>query len=94
MKKEVTVKAKSVEEALTLAAEQLGAPEAEVKYTVIAEAKRGFLGLGSSDAEISAYYIPRGEQAATFQIWASVYALNPQVAILFEQLLLWAEVAY
>ena len=64
MKKEVTVKAKSVEEALTLAAEQLGAPEAEVKYTVIAEAKRGFLGLGSSDAEISAYYIPRGEQAA------------------------------
>ena len=64
MKKEVTVKAKSVEEALTLAAEQLGAPEAEVKYTVIAEAKRGFLGIGSADAEISAYYIPRGEQAA------------------------------
>ena len=64
MKKEVTVKAKSVEEALTLAAEQLGAPEAEIKYTVIAEAKRGFLGIGSADAEISAYYIPRGEQAA------------------------------
>ncbi len=64
MKKEVTVKAKSVEEALALAAEQLGAPESEIKYTVIAEAKRGFLGIGSSDAEISAYYIPRGEQAA------------------------------
>ena len=64
MRKEVTVKAKSVEEALALAAEQLGAPVEEVKYTVIAEAKRGFLGLGSSDAEISAYYIPRGEQAA------------------------------
>ncbi len=64
MKKEVTVKAKSVEEALTLAAEQLGVKESDIKYTVIAEAKRGFLGLGSSDAEISAYYIPRGEQAA------------------------------
>ena len=64
MKKEITVKAKSVEEALTLAAAELGAPESEIKYTVIAEAKRGFLGLGSSDAEISAYYIPRGEQAA------------------------------
>ena len=64
MKKEVTVKAKSVEEALALAAEQLGAPASEIKYTVIAEAKRGFLGLGSTDAEISAYYIPRGEQAA------------------------------
>ena len=64
MKKEVTVKAKSVEEALALAAEQLGAPESEIKYTVIAEAKRGFLGIGSTDAEISAYYIPRGEQAA------------------------------
>jgi spoIIIJ-associated protein len=64
MKKEVTVKAKSVEEALTLAAQQLGVAESEVQYTVIAEAKRGFLGLGSTDAEISAYYIPRGEQAA------------------------------
>ena len=64
MKKEVTVKAKSVEEALTLAAAELGAPESEINYTVIAEAKRGFLGLGSADAEISAYYIPRGEQAA------------------------------
>lgn len=64
MKKEITVKAKSVEEALAEAAAQLGAPESEIKYTVIAEAKRGFLGIGSSDAEISAYYIPRGEQAA------------------------------
>ena len=64
MKKEVTVKAKSVEEALSLAAEQLGAPESEIKYTVVAEAKRGFLGIGSTDAEINAYYIPRGEQAA------------------------------
>ena len=42
MKKEVTVKAKSVEEALTLAAAELGAPESEIKYTVIAEAKRGY----------------------------------------------------
>ncbi len=64
MKKEVTVKAKSVEEALTLAAEQLGVKESDVKYTVVAEAKRGFLGLGATDAEINAYYIPRGEQAA------------------------------
>lgn len=64
MKKEITVKAKSVEEALAEAAAQLGAPESEIKYTVIAEAKRGFLGIGSSDAEISAYYIPHGEQAA------------------------------
>ncbi len=64
MKKEITVKAKSVEEAVAQAAAELGAPASEVKYTVIAEAKRGFLGIGSADAEISAYYIPRGEQAA------------------------------
>ena len=64
MKKEVTVKAKSVEEALSLAAEQLGVAASELQYTVIAEAKRGFLGIGSTDAEINAYYIPRGEQAA------------------------------
>lgn len=64
MKKEVTVKGKTLEDALALAAEQLGVAQSEVKYTVIAEAKRGFLGIGSSDAEINAYYIPRGEQAA------------------------------
>ena len=64
MKKEITIKAKSVEEAVAQAASELGVAESELKYTVIAEAKRGFLGIGSSDAEISAYTIPKGEAAA------------------------------
>ena len=64
MKKEITIKAKSVEEAVAQAACELGVAESELKYTVIAEAKRGFLGIGSSDAEISAYTIPKGEAAA------------------------------
>ena len=64
MKKEITVKAKSVEEAVAEAAAALGVAASELKYTVIAEAKRGFLGIGSSDAEISAYTIPKGEEAA------------------------------
>ena len=64
MKKEITVKAKTVEEAVAEAAKQFGVPAADVKYTVVAEARRGFLGIGSSDAEIVASYISRSEQAA------------------------------
>ena len=55
MKKEVVVSAKSVEEALSLAAEQLGLPVDAVEYTVLEEAKKGFLGIGASDAKISAF---------------------------------------
>ena len=57
MKKEIIVSAKSVEEAVAKAVAELGAPSAEkIEYTVIEDAKKGFLGLGSSDAKISASY--------------------------------------
>ena len=55
MKKEVIVSAKSIEEALSLAAEQLGLPVDALEYTVLEEAKKGFLGIGASDAKISAF---------------------------------------
>ena len=65
MKKEITVSAKSVEEAVTKAVAELGAPSADkIEYTVIEEAKKGFLGIGASDAKISATYVLGGEYEA------------------------------
>ena len=65
MKKEITVSAKSVEEAVAKAVAELGAPSAEkIEYTVIEEAKKGFLGIGAVDAKITATYVLGGEYEA------------------------------
>ncbi len=57
MKKEVTISAKTVEEALELAVKELGAPDtAAVEYTVIDEPKKGLFGIGSTPAKITASY--------------------------------------
>ena len=65
MKKEITVSAKSVDEAVAKAVAELGAPSADkIEYTVIEEAKKGFLGIGASDAKISATYVLGGEYEA------------------------------
>ncbi len=55
MKREVVVSAKTVEEALSLAAEQLGIPADALEYTVIEEPKKGLFGLGAVPAKISAF---------------------------------------
>lgn len=61
MKKEAIISAKTVEEAVALAVKELGAPSAEaIEYTVLEEAKKGFLGLGAQDAKISASYTKAG----------------------------------
>ena len=54
MKKEVVVSAKSVDEAVALAAEQLGLPTDAIEYKVLEEAKKGLFGLGATPAKISA----------------------------------------
>ncbi len=65
MKKEVVVSAKSVEEAIEKAVAELGAPSADkIEYTVLEEAKKGFLGIGASDAKISASYTEGRETEA------------------------------
>ena len=65
MKKEIIVNAKSVEEAVAKAVEELGAPsEKHIEYTVIEDAKKGFLGIGATDAKISASYTVGGEANA------------------------------
>ena len=65
MKKEITVTAKTVEEAIALAVQELGAPSADkIEYTVLEEPKKGFLGLGATDAKISASYTAGGAARA------------------------------
>lgn len=57
MKKEITVSAKSVEEALEKAVKELGAPDVSaIEYTVLEEAKKGFLGIGGTQAKVLASY--------------------------------------
>jgi spoIIIJ-associated protein len=65
VKKEIIVSAKSVEEAVAKAVLELGAPsEDKIEYTVLEDAKKGFLGIGASDAKISATYTVGGEENA------------------------------
>ena len=64
MKREVITTGKTVEDALASAAEQLGVAVSAIEYTVIEEAKRGFLGLGATPAKISASYTEKGEDLA------------------------------
>ena len=61
MKKEVTISAKSVEEAIEKAVAELGAPNADaIEYTVLEEPKKGFLGFGATPAKITASYTVKG----------------------------------
>ncbi len=65
MKKEVIIDAKTIEEAVALAVQKLGAPSADqIEYTVLEEPKKGFLGLGAANAKISATYTCGGEARA------------------------------
>ena len=66
MKKEVIITAKTVEDAICRAVEELGAPSADkISYTVLEEPKKGFLGIGATDAKISASYACGGNARAT-----------------------------
>ncbi len=48
--------AKTVEEAMALAAKDFGRSISEIKFKVIDEGKKGFLGIGKSDAKVEATY--------------------------------------
>ncbi len=53
MKKQITVSAKSLEEALQLAASEMGVSADEITCEVVSEPKKGFLGIGSTAGEYS-----------------------------------------
>ena len=61
MRKETTVIAKTLEEALQKAVEELGAPSVdELEYEVLEEAKKGLFGIGATPAKIRASYRKSG----------------------------------
>ena len=64
MKKEIIVTAKTVEEAKAKAAAELGVAEAEIEFSVLEEGKRGFLGIGATDAKVQATYTLKGADVA------------------------------
>ena len=82
MKKEVIVSAKSVEEAVEKAVLELGAPSADkIEYRVLEEAKKGFLGLGATDAKISASYTLGGEADALAFVQNLIADMNIEAEI-------------
>ena len=64
MKKEIIVTAKTVDEAKEKAALELGVAVENIEFTVLEEGKRGFLGIGASDAKVSACYTLGGADVA------------------------------
>ena len=65
MRKETVVSAKTVEEAVAKAVQELGAPSAQdIEYTVLEEPKKGLFGIGAAPAKISASYVVKGEYLA------------------------------
>ena len=64
MKKELIVTAKTVEEAKAKAAADLGVAAEDIEFTVLDEGKRGFLGIGATDAKVQAVYTVKGADLA------------------------------
>ena len=64
MKKELIITAKTVEEAKEKAALELGVALELLEVEVLEEGKRGFLGIGATDARISVSYTPSGADIA------------------------------
>lgn len=64
MKRELIVTAKTVEEARAKAAQELNLPIEEIEFTVLEEGKKGFLGIGATDAKVQAVYTVKGAQIA------------------------------
>ena len=64
MKKELIVTAKTVEEAKEKAAAELGVALEEIEFEVLDEGKRGFLGIGATDAKVQASYTVKGADIA------------------------------
>ena len=82
VKKEVTVSAKTLAEAIEKAVAELGAPSADaIEYTVIEEAKKGFLGIGASDAKIEASYTVKGAYSALEMIRKVVSDMGLQAEV-------------
>ena len=64
MKKELIMTAPTVEAAVKAACEQIGAAETDITYEVLTQPKKGFFGIGASDAKIRVEYNVKPSSAA------------------------------
>ena len=64
MKKELIVTAKTVDEAKEKAAAEFGVAVENIEFEVIEEGKRGFLGIGATEAKVRAIYTLGGADIA------------------------------
>lgn len=64
MKQELIKTAKTTEEAVKLAAEELGVAPETLEYEVLEEAKRGLFGIGASPAKVKITYVFKPLEAA------------------------------
>lgn len=64
MKKELVISAKTVEEAASDGAAQLGVSREDIVYEILEEPKKGFLGMGASPAKIKVTYVLKPLEAA------------------------------
>ncbi len=64
MRKELIATGKTVEEAKNKAAAELGVAVEEIEFEILEEGKRGFLGIGSTDAKVQAVYTVKGVDIA------------------------------
>lgn len=53
---EVVITAKTVKNAVELGAQELGKAASEVQYEVLEDAKKGFLGMGATEAKVRVYF--------------------------------------
>ena len=82
MKKEVTISAKSIEEALEAAAKELCAGSVEeIEYTVVEEPKKGLFGIGATPAKITATYVVGGERDALNLIKELISNMNVEATV-------------
>ena len=79
MKKEFT--ANTVEEAKDLAAAEFGADKSKIKFTVLEEEKKGFLGFGKTDAKILAEYEPSKAETAAEYIKAILSCMDIEAGL-------------
>jgi spoIIIJ-associated protein len=87
VKKEIITEGKTIEDALLLAKEQLGAPSVEdLDYTVIEEPKKGFLGIGTTPAKISVSYTRVGCKKALEFLNTLVADIGIEASVTLDQL--------
>lgn len=81
MKKETIVSAKTVDEALALASQELGAPVEFLEHTVIEEAKKGLFGIGASPAKVQVSYAPTAIDLAVEFVKTTLKNMNIEAEI-------------